>query len=266
MNLLQIRNLSKIFNRGTVNESILFDNLSLTIYDGDFITIIGSNGAGKSTLLNIISGNTSFDDGEIILNKNNISRLPEHKRTKFIGRVFQDPSSGVAPSMTILENLSMAYNKGKKFGLSFGATKKERSLFKELLKEYSIGLEEKLDVKVGSLSGGQRQALSLVMASISKPSVMLLDEHTAALDPSMSSIVLDLTSRVVNENNMTTLMITHDMSDAIRLGNRLIMLHRGKIILDICGEAKKKLTTETLLEYFKSSAVNGVLSDRMLFA
>lgn len=264
--MLRIRNLSKIFNKGTVNESILFDNLSLTINDGDFITIIGSNGAGKSTLLNIISGNTELDEGQITLNDRDITMLPEYKRTKFIGRVFQNPSSGVSPSMTVLENLSMAYSKGNKFGLSFGATKKERSLFKELLKEYSLGLEEKLDVKLGALSGGQRQALSLVMASLSKPSLMLLDEHTAALDPSMSSKVLELTSQIVNENKMTTLMITHDLNDAISLGNRLIMLHRGKIILDIYGDEKKSLTTESLLDYFKNVADKGVLSDRTLFS
>lgn len=263
--MLQIHNLSKTFNKGTVNESILFDNLSIDINDGDFITIIGSNGAGKSTLLNIISGNTGFDGGTITLNEKDISKLPEFKRTKFIGRVFQNPSSGVSPSMTVLENLSMAYSKGK-FGLSFGATKKERILFKKLLKDYSLGLEEKLDVKVGSLSGGQRQALSLVMASLSKPSLMLLDEHTAALDPSMSAKVLELTSKIVDENKITTLMITHDLNDAISFGNRIIMLHRGKIILDVCGEEKKKLTTEALLEYFKNVAEKGALSDRTLFS
>lgn len=264
--MLQISNIKKSFNKNTVNENILFDNLSININDGDFITLIGSNGAGKSTLLNIISGNTNLDDGSILLNNKSIEKLPEYKRTKFIGRVFQNPSSGIAPSMTVLENLAMANSKNKKFNLSFGATKKDRELFKNILSNHSLGLEEKLDVKVGMLSGGQRQALSLVMATLSKPELLLLDEHTAALDPSMSEKVINITNSIIKDNTITTLMVTHDLNQAISLGNRLIMLHRGKVVLDISGEIKKSLTIEKLLEYFKNISDVGLLSDRSLFS
>ncbi|GFZ34518.1 ABC transporter ATP-binding protein [Clostridium zeae] len=264
--MLQISNIKKSFNKNTVNENILFDNLSITINDGDFITLIGSNGAGKSTLLNIISGNTNLDEGSILLNNKSIESLPEYKRTKFIGRVFQNPSSGIAPSMTVLENLTMANSKNKRFNLSFGVTKKDRELFKNILSNHSLGLEEKLDVKVGMLSGGQRQALSLVMATLSKPALLLLDEHTAALDPSMSEKVLNITNSIIKDNTITTLMVTHDLNQAISLGNRLIMLHRGKVVIDISGEDKKSLTIEKLLGYFKNISDIGLLSDRSLFS
>jgi putative ABC transport system ATP-binding protein len=264
--LLQVNNLTKIFNSGTDNESILFKNLSLSINDGDFITVIGSNGAGKSTLLNIISGGSALDSGNIVLNRKDISTLPEYKRTRFIGRVFQDPSSGVAPSMTVLENLAMANNKNKTFTLSSAIKKKDRAVFRELLIRYSLGLEDKLDVKVGMLSGGQRQALSLVMATLSNPELLLLDEHTAALDPSMSEKVMNITSSIVTENNTTTLMVTHDLKQAISFGNRIIMLHRGEIILDMAGADKKQLTIETLLEHFKKLSSSSLLSDRTLLS
>ncbi|QAA35164.1 ABC transporter ATP-binding protein [Clostridium manihotivorum] len=264
--MLQINNLTKIFNMGTDNESILFNDISLSINDGDFITIIGSNGSGKSTLLNMISGGSSLDNGSILLDGKDISTLPEHKRTRFIGRVFQNPSSGVAPSMTVLENLAMANNKNKTFTLSLAIKKKDRAAFRNMLLHYSLGLEDKLDVKVGLLSGGQRQALSLVMTSLSNPKLLLLDEHTAALDPSMSEKVMNITSNIVKENNTTTLMVTHDLKQAINFGNRIIMLHRGKVILDISGTAKKDLTIENLLEHFKKLSDSSLLSDRTLLS
>lgn len=264
--MLKIRNLCKTFNIGTVNESILFNKFNLEVKKGDFITIIGSNGAGKSSLLNIISGTLNCDSGSIILNGNDISSFPEYKRTRVIGRVFQDPSLGVSPSMTILENLSIAYNKGKKFNLSMGISKKNINYFKEILLQLSLGLEDKLHVKAGLLSGGQRQALSLVMASISNPSLLLLDEHTAALDPKTSERIIELTSKIVNERSITTLMVTHNLNQAITMGNRLIMMHRGEIVLDIKGKEKDELSIDKLLQYFEKNQSNDVLSDRILFS
>ncbi|GAA0729773.1 ATP-binding cassette domain-containing protein [Clostridium malenominatum] len=264
--MLRIENLLKTFNKGTANENILFNNLSFTIEDGDFITIVGSNGAGKSTLLNIISGCIEEDGGSIFLNGDDISKLPEHKRTRFMGRVFQDPSLGTSPSMTILENLSIAQNKGKKFGLSKGVNGKDVEYFKELLSKLNLGLEDKLYTKVGMLSGGQRQALALIMAAMSNPSLMLLDEHTAALDPKTSEIIIELSNEMVVDRKITTLMVTHNLNHAIKIGNRLIMMHRGEIILDIKGEEKKSLTINKLLSYFDSAQSNEVISDRTLFS
>jgi putative tryptophan/tyrosine transport system ATP-binding protein len=264
--MLQIRNLLKVFNKGTVSENTVFDDLSLDIRDGDFITIIGSNGAGKSTLLNIISGSIETDEGLLTLDEKEISNLPEHKRTRFMGRVFQNPAMGTSPSMTILENLSMAYNKGKKFGISLGISKKNTPYFKELLSKLNLGLEDKLHTKVGLLSGGQRQALSLLMAAMSNPSLLLLDEHTAALDPKTSETIIELTENIVKDKNITTLMVTHNLNHAIKLGNRLIMMHRGKVILDIDGEEKKNLTIEKLLGYFDKMQSKDLISDRLLFS
>lgn len=264
--LLQLQNLYKVFNKNTVNENVVFNRLNLEVNKGDFITIIGSNGAGKSTLLNIISGTIQVDQGYINLSGKEISRLPEYKCTKLIGRVFQDPTKGTAPSMTILENMSMAYNKGKKFDLSFAVNKKNIPFFKEILSSLELGLEEKLHTKVGLLSGGQRQALSLIMTVMGNPELLLLDEHTAALDPKTSEKIIELTENIVKEKNITTLMVTHNLNHAITLGNRLIMLHHGKVIVDISGEEKKQLTIEKLLEYFNNNSKEDFLSDRTLFS
>jgi putative tryptophan/tyrosine transport system ATP-binding protein len=263
--LIQIRNLSKTFNGGTVNENAIFKDLSIDIKKGDFITIIGSNGAGKSTLLNMIAGSLELDSGSIILENKDVSKLPEYKRTRYIGRVFQNPSMGTSPSMTILENLSMAYNKGKRYGLTLGVSKKNIPYFKELLSKLNLGLEGKLHTKVGLLSGGQRQSLTLLMATMSNPLMLLLDEHTAALDPKTSERIIELTEQIVANQNITTLMITHNLHHAIAMGNRLIMMHRGKIMLDITGDEKKDLTIEKLLEYFDKLHFKDELSDRMLF-
>jgi putative tryptophan/tyrosine transport system ATP-binding protein len=264
--MLQIKNLLKVFNRDTVSENKVFDGLSLDINNGDFITIIGSNGAGKSTLLNIISGSINVDEGSIALEDKEISRLPEFKRTRLMGRVFQNPSMGTSPTMTILENMSMAHNKGGRFGLSFGVSKKNITYFKELLSMLNLGLEDKLHTKVGLLSGGQRQALSLLMATMSKPNLLLLDEHTAALDPKTSETIIEMTDKIVRDKNITTLMVTHNLNHAIKLGNRLIMMHRGQVVLDISGEEKKNLTMEKLLGYFDKMQSKDMISDRLLFS
>lgn len=264
--MLQIKNLLKVFNKNTVSENKVFDGLSLDINNGDFITIIGSNGAGKSTLLNIISGSIEVDKGLITLGDKAISGLPEHKRTRFMGRVFQNPSMGTSPTMTILENMSMAYNKGRRYGLSLGISRKNISYFKELLSELNLGLEDKLHTRVGLLSGGQRQALSLLMAAMSNPNLLLLDEHTAALDPKTSEVIIDMTDKIVQDKKITTLMVTHNLNHAIKLGNRLIMMHRGEVVLDISGEEKKSLTIEKLLGYFDKTQSKDFISDRLLFS
>ncbi|WP_102399985.1 ABC transporter ATP-binding protein [Haloimpatiens massiliensis] len=262
--MLQIKNLYKVFNKGTVNENTLFNNFNLTVEKEDFVSIIGSNGAGKSTLLNIVSGNIDITAGSITLRGSEISRLPEYKRTKQIGRVFQNPSLGVSPNMTILENMSMAYNKGNKFNLSFAINKKHINMFKEVLAKLNIGLENKLHNKVGLLSGGQRQALSLIMAVITKPKLLLLDEHTAAIDPKTSEIIMDITKEIVEKDRITTLMVTHNLNDAITMGNRLIMIHKGQVVMDIKGNEKKNLTADKLLREFEK--LENSISDNMLFS
>ncbi|KYH29015.1 MULTISPECIES: ABC transporter ATP-binding protein [Clostridium] len=265
--MLQIKNLYKVFNKDTANENVVFNNFNFKVDEGDFITIIGSNGAGKSTLLNLISGTIKPDEGVIQLKDKEISKMPEYECTKFIGRVFQDPSMGTAPSMTILENMSMAYNKGKRFGFSFAVDKNNIEYFRGLLSELELGLEDKLNTKVGLLSGGQRQALAIIMTVMGNPQILLLDEHTAALDPKTSEKIIDLTESIVREKKMTTLMVTHNLNHAINLGNRLIMLHHGEIILDIRGEEKRGLTIEKLLKYFENNfKEDDLLSDRALFS
>lgn len=264
--LLQIRNLHKTFYKGTVNENTVFDGLSLDIEKGDYVTVIGSNGAGKSTLLNIISGSIMPDEGSITLDGREISKLPEYKRTKYMGRVFQDPTLGTSPSMTILENLSMAFNKGKSFGLTPGASPKNTPHFKKILSELDLGLEDRITEKVSLLSGGQRQALSLLMASISGPKLLLLDEHTAALDPKTSERIIALTNKIISDRKMTAMMVTHNLNQAIKFGSRLIMLHRGKVVLDIKGEEKKNLTIEKLLQCFEKTHSLDTLSDEQLFS
>lgn len=264
--MLKIESINKDFNKGTVNETSIFNNFNLEINKGDFITIVGSNGAGKSTLLNIISGETELDSGKIILEGKDITKLKEHKRGRFISRVFQDPTKGTSPSMTILENLSLADNKGSRFGLSLGVNKKKIEEFKNQLSILNLGLENKLNTKVGMLSGGQRQALSLLMATSNTPKILLLDEHTAALDPKTSETIINLTNNIVKEKNITAIMITHNLSHAIEVGNRLIMMHRGKAILDIGKLEKSKLTKNDIVEEFNKITFKEELSDRIMFA
>jgi putative ABC transport system ATP-binding protein len=264
--MLEIQGLSKVFHKGTIDENVVFDRLSVRIEKGDFVSIIGSNGAGKSTLLNIISGSTCIDEGSIFLSCREISKLPEFKRTRFIGRVFQNPSMGTSPSMTILENLSMAINKGKGGALRPGISKRNMQQFIDMLKELSLGLEDRLNTRIGLLSGGQRQALSLLMASISNPDILLLDEHTAALDPSASERVMAITRNIVSKGNITTLMVTHNLGQAINVGNRLLMLHQGRIVLDVKGEEKKSLTMDKLMGYFEKVRLRDSLSDRLIFS
>lgn len=265
--MLKVKQLYKVFNKNTINENKVFSGLNLNVKEGDFISIIGSNGAGKSTLLNMISGNITADSGSILLNGEEVINKPEYIRSKLIGRVFQDPFKGVAPNMTILENLSLADNKGKKFGFKCGVNKKRIDYYKEILKEVDLGLEDKVHKKVNLLSGGQRQALTLLMAVMSKPKLLLLDEHTAALDPKTSEKIMEITRKIVSESKITTLMVTHNLKHALDNGNRLFMMHRGEIIVDVCGSEKDKLDTNKLLELFERSNKSGeeVFSDRSLF-
>ncbi|MGL4107544.1 ABC transporter ATP-binding protein [Clostridium sp. LP20] len=264
--MLKIESINKGFNKKTVNETSIFNNFSLEINKGDFITIVGSNGAGKSTLLNIISGDMKLDSGKIILEGKDITNIKDHKRSKFISRVFQDPTKGTSPSMTILENLSLADNKGSRFGLSLGVNKKKIEEYKIQLSILNLGLEDKLNTKVGMLSGGQRQALSLLMATFNTPKILLLDEHTAALDPKTSETIINLTNTIVKEKNITAIMITHNLTHAIKFGNRLVMMHRGEAILDIGELEKKNLTKENLVEEFNKITFKEELSDRVIFA
>lgn len=262
--MLEIRNISKTFNPGTINEKKALLDLSLTLKDGDFVTVIGGNGAGKSTLLNAVAGVWPVDCGSILLDGEDITALPEHKRAKYIGRVFQDPMMGTAPNMQMEENLALALRRGQKRGLRWGVTKAERQVYREKLKTLGLGLEDRMTVKVGLLSGGQRQALTLLMASLRKPKLLLLDEHTAALDPATAAKVLELSDQIVAENGLTALMITHNMTDAIKHGNRLIMMDQGRIILDIEGEDKKHLTKKDLMDKFAQVAGYQLDSDETL--
>lgn len=264
--MLNIKSINKGFNKGTINETSIFNNFNLEINKGDFITIVGSNGAGKSTLLNIISGALELDSGNISLEEKDITNLKEHTKSRFISRVFQDPTKGTSPSMTILENLSLADNKGSSFGLSLGVNKKKIEEFKNHLSILNLGLEDKIDTKVGMLSGGQRQALSLLMATLNTPKILLLDEHTAALDPKTSETIINLTNSIVKEKKITTIMITHNLNHAIEFGNRLLMMHRGKTILDIGKIEKSNLTKNDLIEEFNKITFKEELSDRIMFA
>ncbi len=263
--MLKIDKISKKFNAGTPQEKVVFDNFDFYIEKGEFISIIGSNGAGKSTFLNLISGTSELDSGDVILEGNSLKNLPKYKRSAYISKVFQNPTLGTAPSMTIMENMSMAENKGKKFGLGFGLNKKSESKYKELLKDLSLNLENQLYTPVGLLSGGQRQALSLIMATLKKPDLLLLDEHTAALDPKTSKMIMEKTDEIVRKNKVTTLMITHNLSDAITFGDRLIMFHKGQVILDVKGKEKQDLSVEKLLKIF-SEKDNLEFKDTDLFS
>ncbi len=264
--MLEIRNISKTFNPGTINEKKALSDLSLTLKDGDFVTVIGGNGAGKSTLLNAVAGVWPVDCGSILLDGEDITALPEHKRAKYIGRVFQDPMMGTAPNMQMEENLALALRRGQKRGLRWGVTKAERQVYREKLKTLGLGLEDRMTVKVGLLSGGQRQALTLLMASLQKPKLLLLDEHTAALDPKTAAKVLELSDRIVEENHLTTMMVTHNMKDAIAHGNRLIMMYDGRIVIDVSGEEKKKLTVPQLLELFSKVSGSDEADDKLLLS
>ena len=248
--MLKLENIHKTYNRGTVNEKHALNGLNLHLKPGDYVTVIGSNGAGKSTMLNAVAGVWPVDDGRILLDGEDITGKPEHKRAVNIGRVFQDPMMGTAADMWVEENLDLAYLRGERRGLRWAVTKGDREFYREQLKGLGLGLEERMTTKVGMLSGGQRQALTLLMASMKKPKLLLLDEHTAALDPATAAKVLEITDRIVEENQLTTLMITHNMKDAIRHGNRIIMMNEGRIILDIEGEEKKKLTKQQLIDMF----------------
>ena len=252
--MINISNLKKTFYSALGEEKTVFNGLNLEINQGDFISVIGSNGAGKTTLLNTISGNIDLDDGYIEIDGKNINNLAKHKRGEFISKVYQNPALGTAPSMTIFENLSMADNKGKTFGLSLGLNYSRKEYYMNLLKELDLGLENLLDTEVQYLSGGQRQCLALIMATLNQPKVLLLDEHTAALDPKTSKIIMDTTEEIVKKYEIPTLMITHNLQDAIRYGNRLIMLHNGEIILDIKGKEKEELTQDALMEIFQKKA------------
>lgn len=252
--MLEVKNIYKTFNPGTINEKIALNGLSLKLNEGDFVTVIGGNGAGKSTLLNAVAGVWPVDEGQIVIDGTDVTKLSEHKRAAYLGRVFQDPMTGTAATMGIEENLALARRRGTKRGLRKGITQQEREEYKELLKVLGLGLENRLTSKVGLLSGGQRQALTLLMATLKKPKLLLLDEHTAALDPKTASKVLEITDMIVNRDHLTTLMITHNMKDAIAHGNRLIMLMDGKVILDIQGEEKEKLTVKDLLDKFEQAS------------
>lgn len=264
--LLKLTEINKIFNEGTLDEKIALNNINLELKEGDFVTVIGSNGAGKSTLMNVISGVLSPDTGTVQINDVNVTSIPEYKRSQYIGRVFQDPMAGTAPSMTIEENLAIAYSRNKKRTFRFGVNQKRREFFKKSLASLHLGLENRLSAKVGLLSGGERQAISLLMATFTEPSILLLDEHTAALDPSRAKLITDLTREIVANYKLTTLMVTHNMQQAIELGNRLIMMDNGQIILEIDEEQKKELTVERLMEEFRRIRGANLASDRTLLA
>ncbi|MGM9619371.1 MAG: ABC transporter ATP-binding protein [Oscillospiraceae bacterium] len=264
--MLELKNISKTFNPGTINEKRALIDVSLRLEPGDFVTVIGGNGAGKSTLLNAVAGVWPVDCGAILIDGQDVSGLPEHKRAKFLGRVFQDPMTGTCATMQIDENLALAKRRGQSRTLRWGITKKEREEYRELLKILDLGLEDRLTSKVGLLSGGQRQALTLLMASLVRPKLLLLDEHTAALDPKTAAKVLDATEKIVSKDHLTTLMITHNMKDAIAHGNRLIMMYEGRIALDISGEAKKKLTVEDLLAKFGQATGSDEADDKLLLS
>lgn len=262
--MLELRNISKTFNAGTVNEKVALKNINLTLEEGDFVTIIGGNGAGKSTMLNAIAGSWLPDHGSIVVDGVDITDMHEYKRAKFLGRVFQDPRMGTATDMWLEENLALAKRRGKKRTFRWAITRKERDEYREMLKQLDLGLEERLTTKMGLFSGGQRQAVTLLMATMNSPKLLLLDEHTAALDPKTAAKVLELTDKFITEGKLTALMVTHNMKDAITHGNRLIMMNRGEIILDIKGEEKKNLTVEMLLEQFAKASGTEFMNDRAL--
>ena len=262
--MLELKNIHKTFNPGTINEKVALNGLNLSLDDGDFVTVIGGNGAGKSTMLNAVAGTWMVDEGQILIDGEDVTKLPEHKRAIYLGRVFQDPMTGTAATMEIQENLALAKRRGKRRLLAPGITKAEREEYVSLLAPLGLGLETRLTSKVGLLSGGQRQALTLLMATLKKPKLLLLDEHTAALDPKTAAKVLDLTETIVNRDRLTTIMITHNMRDAILHGNRLIMMWEGRVVLDIRGEEKKHLTVNDLLQQFEKASGEQFANDQAL--
>ena len=264
--MLKLDNIHKTFNPGTINEKIALNGVNLTLNEGDFVTVIGGNGAGKSTTLNAIAGVWPIDSGKIYIGGDDVTKLSEHKRAKYLGRVFQDPMTGTATTMSIEENMAIAARRGEKRGLSWGITHQERDTYREMLKTLDLGLEDRLTSKVGLLSGGQRQAITLLMASIKKPKLLLLDEHTAALDPKTAAKVLEISDKIIAENHLPAMMVTHNMKDAIVHGNRLIMMHEGKVILNISGEEKKKLTVEDLLHQFEKVSGEEFANDKALLS
>ncbi len=264
--MLELNNIYKTFNPGTVNEKRALNGISLHLAEGDFVTVIGSNGAGKSTVLNAIAGVWPIDSGSIVIDGQDVTGLPEYKRAKYLGRVFQDPMTGTAATMEIQENLALAKRRGAHRTLRIGITKKEQEEYREQLKTLDLGLEDRMTAKVGLLSGGQRQALTLLMATLQKPKLLLLDEHTAALDPKTAEKVLNTTDTIIRENHLTAFMVTHNMKDAIAHGNRLIMMNEGKIIFDVAGEEKKRLTMKDLLDKFAEISGSSIQSDKVLLA
>jgi len=264
--MLKIENVCKTFNAGTVNEKVALQGLNLHLKEGDFVTVIGGNGAGKSTMLNAVTGVFGVDSGKILIDGVDVSHLPEYKRAQYIGRVFQDPMMGTAATMQIEENLALAARRGKPRTLRIGITKAEREEYREKLKILDLGLEDRMTAKVGLLSGGQRQALTLLMATLQKPKLLLLDEHTAALDPKTAAKVLDATQKIVEKDHLTTLMITHNMRDAIAYGNRLIMMYDGHIVVDVSGEEKKNLTVEQLLNLFSQASGSDEVDDKLVLS
>ena len=264
--MLDIISVTKVFNARTVNERVALDNVSLHLNEQDFVTVIGGNGAGKSTLLNAIAGVWPVDSGSIVIDGTDVTGMPEHRRAALLGRVFQDPMMGTAATMQIEENLALAARRGQKRTLKAGITREERNLYRNQLAELGLGLENRMSAKVGLLSGGQRQALTLLMATLKKPKLLLLDEHTAALDPRTAARVLELSEKIVRENHLMTLMVTHNMKDAIRYGNRLIMMNEGRVILDVSGEEKKQLTIELLMNAFTKASGESFVNDRALLS
>ncbi len=264
--MLKIDNIHKTFHPGTINEKHALNGVCLSLDEGDFVTVIGGNGAGKSTTLNAVAGLWPIDSGKIFIGGDDVTRLSEHKRARYLGRVFQDPMTGTATTMSIEENMAIAARRGESRGLSWGITKKERGEYRRMLATLDLGLEDRLASKVGLLSGGQRQAITLLMAAIKKPRLLLLDEDTAALDPKTAAKVLEISDRIIAENHLTAMMVTHNMKDAIAHGNRLIMMHEGKVILDIRGEKKKKLTVEDLLHQFEKVSGEEFANDKALLS
>lgn len=264
--MLEIKNVYKTFNPGTINEKAALRGINWTLNDGDFVTIIGGNGAGKSTLLNMLTGVYSVDKGTILVDGEDVTNLSEHKRAKYFGRVFQDPMTGTAADMQIEENMALAARRGKRRTLKYGIRKEEREEYRKLLARLDLGLEDRLTAKVGLLSGGQRQAITLLMATMQNPRLLLLDEHTAALDPKTAAKVLEISETIISENHLTAMMVTHNMKDAITYGNRLIMMHEGQIIYDVSGEEKKNLTVAELLNKFEEASGGAFANDRMMLS
>ncbi|MCF6093661.1 ABC transporter ATP-binding protein [Microaerobacter geothermalis] len=262
--MLQIQQVTKVFNPGTVNEKIALNHINLHLSPGDFVCVIGTNGAGKSTLMNAIAGTFPVDHGHILIDKQDVTRLQEYQRASLVGRVFQDPMAGTAPSMSIEENMAIAYRRGQKRGLRMASNRRLREKFREALTQLELGLENRLQSKVGLLSGGERQALSLLMATFTEPKILLLDEHTAALDPKRAQLIIELTQKIVNKYHLTTLMITHNMEHALRMGNRLIMMHEGEIILDLSKEEKEKMTVRDLIDAFERGRGEAFVDDRVV--